>query len=260
MKQIQFFTIAIFVSAFLISCSIADLRPKDHRGIEPSESKIQNSLETFMLPRERQIRKWSSLKKVEMTVTDSWNSWLVRQFTPLDYSETRMRISLYPLSSDIKVTFADRESTSGFELRSGKLYQFEAGTETSISDSSTKLYLESLSLYLRLPLEIQELDFFLQLPSERVENREFLKYYASNSGFELSGSSDQYICYVNQPQHEVNFIEFTYREVMESYRGVLEYLDYADQNGISYPHRIQIKDNITEDSFIHEIRIEKIQF
>jgi hypothetical protein len=60
---------------------------------------------------------------------------------------------------------------------------------------------------------------------------------------------------VQNDSGRIEFIVFTYREVFESYKGILHYEDYTLLNGRLFPMRISVKSEFSDESYIHQLQI-----
>ena len=72
---------------------------------------------------------------------------------------------------------------------------------------------------------------------------------------EPNSEENQYVYVFNKELKELEHIQFTYREVYKSYKGILKYSETKEKGGFKYSNKIQIKETPEDLGSVHEINI-----
>lgn len=212
-----------------------------------------------------------------LIVTDSWSSSLLRGFTPLPANQTRLQLVIRPgpitaieaTATDIKTGSQDAALRFGIKGGAGYFTNPSDPDENRAGADATdvKIYLESLWLYLSLPLHLafkpQAAMAAYALPTAggpASRDREWDRVFVSPGGAEPSPERDQYILWLDPRNNQTGFVEFTYREVFEFYSGALYYSDLRAVDGVIFPHEIKVTDGIDDPESVHTIQIESAEF
>jgi hypothetical protein len=206
--------------------------------------------------------KWKKVDTLEIFLIDYWNSSFVRFFTPVPEPVQAMKATISLNSTNIKVEFTDGKSRGkilGIENGEGYIIDKELGKVYS-KESDLKLYLESLRLYILLPFIAHKFEKIYFMGEMGIGERNYSEIFATNGSWTPSKEFDQYKFLIRNDSGSIEFVQFTYREVFDSYKGVLHYEDYTNLNGRLVPLKISIKDGLVDESFIHQLQIGTIKF
>lgn len=249
---------AVLGVAFLLAtsgCATADLRPPSLRGAVSDESLARgHSLWQESLG-ERGGDRWAGKTTAELTLRDTWESSLLRWFTPLESNEETLR-----------GTIRLREDRSEFEVVAKgderKLFRIaDAGyrdAERQQPDSEIQLYLESLQLYFELPF--REPETIAYAGERALDGRTFDLLLMSDGPLEPARDRDQYLVWLSRETNRPEVIEITYRDVLSSYRGALHYGDWRLVDGMLVPFRIAVTGGVEDRDPVHTLTLESVRF
>lgn len=253
-----------FLFLFFSQCSLADLRPPilANAGSNPElKRKAHQILENPVYP-ELTPDEWKNYKSVQFILTDIWKSKFVRFFTPIKEDEQRLRVYLDFERDAMEVEFLSGPK-KGFIIGLSKKEPYQIASDTGkvyTGDDEVRVYLESLRLYITLPWNLKKFPIALYAGSSRILGSEYETIYFTSVQVEASPDVDQYVAYLDKKTGALEWIEFTYRELFSFYRGILKFGYYEPWNDKQYPRRITILDKFGDSDFVHEIRIERMEF
>lgn len=213
----------IFASfVFYCSCSSANLKPTSSSVVQngPPLAELTSSLGLDCEANEKIY-----------TGVDTWHDSIPYLFTPLKSKVTR-----YLLKKNDQITFQSETITIGMN------------SDTSSLD---RIYIESLLLYS---------DFFAQLCTP-VESQYFYQakftsldklalYLKAKQGNDF----DDYLVYFKDGTPLA--VEFTYRDLSDSYIGYLRFSNWSTINGRRMPRKIEILSALDDPVSVHEISLD----
>jgi len=234
----------------LMGCSPSDLRSPEIKKRSFTAGDRQSVISTLnsFLSKGSRPQDWKDKAKWKIILTDTWSSSLLRRFTILTSNTQKMQLEIEK-NGNLKL-----EILSGENIH--KVYRIE-GNEVfygdgniPVKDSTAKLYIESLAMYVKLPMLIS--DFSILLSSEE---KSLFFVFATNGTLEPNSLENQYVYVFNKEQKILDHIQFTYREVYQSYKGILKYSETKEKGGFKYSNKIQIKETPQDPGSVHEINI-----
>jgi hypothetical protein len=235
-----FFRWGTFALLLLGGCKIADLSsPPMLRQLEENQSKAIQILGNPAQPFSPEV--WTA------NLEDEWESEIIRWMTPLSKSKERIDLQFQTGWTPSKI--------------SGQLYQDGKPSRviTPESGSLSKTYLESLSLYVQFPIVYKKFPKLALSHHEKINNKSYSVIYASQSSWEAKELEDQYLLYIQDETKTLDFVKFTYRDMLKNYVGVLKFENYQKFGNLNYPTLISILDSIDDKNFIHRLRISEIR-
>ncbi|MDF3821171.1 hypothetical protein P3G55_14785 [Leptospira sp. 96542] len=249
---------------FFISCSLADIRPPVLSNAGFNADLKQKGLLVIDNPNIKELKpdEWKEYKQIQFIVKDVWHSNFVRFFTPISEKEQRMRVYIDFEKDAMEVELLGGEKRGLiYGLSKKEPYQIASDTgKVFTGDDEVRIYLESLRLYLTLPWRLKEFSILMHAGSAQKGSTSYEMVYLTSVQPEATPDTDQYLAYFESESGALEWIEFTYRELFSFYKGVLKYGFYEPWMGKQYPRRITILDRFEDQDFVHELRIERIEF
>lgn len=257
----------------LLSCSTADLRFSQEASLDPEQG--QRIVAEYNVRMGLEGIRESTL--LEFEGVDRWNSWLVRQFTPVERAVQPFRARL-----SLKRPYMDLE----LEGKPSIVLGLEDG-KVSTGSGLDRLYVKPTRDYLSWPLRLMSSadpsgprpgtveskeDQATSHPShenaahypvfhgkKRVADKEYLAFFLRIPS--PNGATDDLRIYLDTESLEMRFIHFTLRELSDSYSGWILYRDYRSIDGIRIPHEISIQDapDPASSDFVHRLEITRVQ-
>jgi hypothetical protein len=244
---------------FLLSCQISDLRNEQLSGEIISEDIQTKGRSLLVDPIDPALTpsKWQLEGGLEIFLIDYWKSSLVRFFTPIPEPVQAMKVKIYFQSKNMEITFTDGKNRGKIlGIENGETYTIDKDLGKVFNkDNEVKLYLESLRLYILLPILASRMEKLAYLGEVGMGEKSYSEVFGTNGNWTPEKESDQYRFLIQNDSGRIEFIVFTYREVFESYKGILHYQDYTLLNGRLFPMRISVKSEFSDESYIHQLQI-----
>lgn len=248
----------------LISCSLADLRTGvlQEESVSSEYQKQARDILTEPLDPLLHPDLWKNAKAMEVHMIDYWESSLVRSFTPIPEKVQAMKVRFLLDENTIHIQLLDgKKRDYEFGLEKGKVFQTLPETgKVFREDSSIRIYAESLKLYLILPFQLHNYSNVAYIGDMGLGEREYKEIFATQGDWKPSSDYDQYRVYIRKDNGQIEFIKFTYRDVLDSYIGVLHYEEYTKLQDKLFPMKIAVKEDFGGDGFVHQLQIGKVRF
>jgi hypothetical protein len=199
-------------------------------------------------------------KIMRVIASDTWESTFIRSFTPLTENDQQFEAHCRLYHEGIEYTFLNGEQkgmTIGFDGRSYRYVEKQKKYEKS---ASLSLYLQPLQSYLEWHQTLLRSPDIELLGTKEIENTPYQVLYVTKGSMEALEKHDQYIIYMNTRKGHIDYIEFTMRKLMKSYKGVVHYKNYTMVQGLWMPFWIGIADNILAPEFDHYLVIASLAF
>lgn len=193
-----------------------------------------------------------------VTGVDEWESWLVRQFTPV--TESRQEFELVYGENKTEFVFRNGEkkgqsvgTLAGASAKEGRTFSGREGQEKRHDKSSVLMYVDPLRDYLLWPFRLREKKILEPAGERQWGGKKYTLVFASDQE-KFSPEVDQYILWFDKDSGRLKYIEFTMRALMKSYRGALAY-EYDAETG--WPQTVYVRDAVGDEDYSHKIVVEK---
>lgn len=258
-----FLTTLLLSGLALVGCKLADLQPETLKNAEEAAELNAKARQVYGAALEQMggLERFKRYKTKTLTGIDQWNSAFVRWFTPATESEQRFSATLSRDKDEIVFRFLNgsrKDEIIGVEAGS----TFEERDEKRIygNAASIRLYLVPLRDYLEWPFTLFDSPVLLYGGSRTISDGAYDVVFASTGRVGPSKRHDQYLIYINRESGLVDYIEFTLRELMASYKGALHYDDFRQVEGLSIPFRIGVSGSVEDNDFVHVFYYEDMRF
>lgn len=246
-----------------MGCSTADLSSDKVKNPETQPTLREKAIEVLekSLNTRGGYSTYKSYNSVRLKGTDLWHSSLVRFFTPVTEQEQKFEVVFSTSGREINYLFLNGKRKGQYiGIEKGKTYR-AINQEKKFADSSKiRLYLEPLIHYFQWPYKLYESPILLYVGEEIIANETYHLLFASSRGVAASVEHDQYVIYINQKTHYVDYLDFTLRSLFESYKGTLHYRDLRNVQGLMVPFFIGVSDEVEDKDYVHEFYFSEIQF
>jgi len=74
-----------------------------------------------------------------------------------------------------------------------------------------------------------------------------------------NNKEDQYILWVNRQTKQVDYVEFTLRDLLSALHGVVAYKDYRDAGGVKFAYDITLLNSLYGEGYAHHLVVESVQ-
>lgn len=205
---------------------------------------------------------WQNAASWELTGKDQWNSWAIRQFTPIHEPEQffKSRLDLRTLGHEIDLRTKDGTyETLGVD-EDGRSYRRIAGEIEYEESKAIRLYVSPMKNYFEWPFTLAKKTTILHAGEVQIEGVWYSKLFITDGDPAPREDADQYIVYINRNTLEIEKIQLTLRTMLESWSGVLHYADFRKVNGIVVAHKVTVTDEIDSEEYVHEYTIREMSF
>ncbi len=254
----------LLLLAFVSGCGLADLRNdilKSQEIPEEIQSRAREILKNPIHP-DLDPSLWNETRSIQVFLVDYWNSGFVRFFTPVPEKVQAMKVNLSFHRNIVHIQFTDGKQRGRiFGVEEGEPYTYNSRDGRIFTkDSDIQNYAESLRLYILFPFQVHSYKNVAYLGEMNIGNQEYHEIFATNGNWEVSDEFDQYKVYIKKDSGEIEFVQFTYRDVFSFYKGILHYEDYTLYNGRLIPMKIGIKSDFMDEKYIHQLQIGSIKY
>lgn len=243
-------------------CSTADLySEKSRQGI--IAAKNSSTSEQFIHKVLQAIDPadlYSKKSSLRVKALDVWESTIVRWLTPLTDNRQQFEGRLNLFHQGVEFTYLNGDKKGNIIGFDGQPYEIAGKGKEYKDSSSIALYLGPLQSYFEWHQTLLRKGEHQLLGRKVMNNKPYEVVYVTEGRSENLEDYNQYLVYVNAETHLVEFIEFTMRELMASYKGVIHYRDYQPVQGVLMPYWIGIGDEIVNPSFDHYFEVSSIRF
>lgn len=262
MKSNTKLAILVIAVSMLSGCTLADLRSQQVMvGEQKLLSQEGRRLLSLAVWRNDKSGVWDGLESWQIEAADVWESGIIRRFTPLTDNTQTLRFDFDVSQISSSMTFMDGK-------RAGETVGVDSIGEFLVVDGErsyqkvSKLgnYLEPVRDYFFWPQTLINHKTILHAGDGEVNGKEYHIVFVSDGDSEPSPATDQYVVWLNKDNLRIDYIEFTLRTLLKSYRGVAQYLDYRDVNGIVLPHQIKLSDKVGSEKYSHRFDVIDMKF
>lgn len=251
---------ALFLFLFFAGCATENLISEDRQQewASPESTITIQQLQQAVLRQIDPSERYRPGANMHVTAVDRWNATLIRLMTPLDRDNQRFEARLGLYHQGIEFTFLNGEKmgqTIGFD---GQSYAYVATEKHYQERAGTALYLDPLQGYLEWSQTLIRKPALTLMGTRNINNTPYWVVYTTAEPLEKLDQNNQYLIYINKQNNRIDYVEFTLRELMKSYRGVIHYKNYEMVQGVLMPFWIGIADDLLQPDFDHYLIVESI--
>lgn len=186
---------------------------------------------------------------IYIKATDQWESWSVRQFTPTCSKEQKIEAVIAVHRPYIEIKLEGCETSVKFD--EGDTFVYKDGKWSESNSKWDRYYAEPLRSYIVWPYTLWYSPVIVEKASD--------KYYAADSKDIKNEATNEYLLHLEPGSKRVEIIEFTLRELADSYKGALQYRSPVEKAGMTLAKEIRIADGPTDSDYVHRFLISEIQ-
>lgn len=244
-------------------CSLADLRTAQILDTGPQPEAVREGRRLLELAVWRQDKsgRWDEFEHWTVTTRDIWESGFIRRLTPLTNNDQSILFDFAMDQSLAEMTFLDgkrADQTLGVDQK-GEFVRVD-GTKEYRRVKKLANYLEPVRDYYFWPQTLVNSQTVLYAGEDIVGDVAYHKIFVTDGPVAPAAETDQYIVWLNKNSLRIEYIEFTLRSLLKSYRGVVAYSDYRDVEGLQLPHRLTLLDKVGSEDYSHEFQIQTMSF
>lgn len=262
MKRIHWLVMVTLIVLTGGGCSLADLRTAQILSGERAQlAKDGRRLLALAVWRQDKAGRWDDFEEWTVAARDEWESGLIRRLTPLTQNEQEIVFRFRTDKSAAAMTLADgRKQGTTYGIDENGPYTQSDGEREYGKVGKLDNYLEPVRDYFFWPQTLVNYRTVLAAEEGVVNGQTYHRIFVSDGDPGPSADTDQYVVWLNKRNLRIEYIEFTLRRLLKSYRGVVRYTDYRPVEGILLPHRITLLDRIGTESYSHEFIVRQMSF
>ncbi len=244
-------------------CATVDIRPKSLSVSGAGEADIQKGRQVLQeaVSLQDPAGLWARSDAWIVVARDVWKSSFVRMLTPIPHNDQRVEFKFDLNENAASMTYLNgklKDRLIGFDADG--LYLIRKGSRVKTNSARIGLYLPPVRDYFFWPQELAGFNYTVYLGEEDVGGQKFSKVYVCENASPADKKQDQYIVWVNVNTRRIEYVEFTLRKLLPSYRGVVKYEDYRPVDGFYMPFRIVLPDRLGAKTYSHEFIVESMAF
>lgn len=259
MKMIKLMMIALLVGG----CSTADLRSASLKESGYTDADMERGRRILQLATWRQDKalNWDRYDEWQVVAYDIWEDGLIRRLTPLTEWNQRLSFDFRIREDYARMEFLNgRNAGEVVGIDQGQPYKLVDDQKVKVESSKIRLYLDPVRDYFVWPQALVNSDYIVYDEEMEIDGEFFHKIFVTNESWAPTEKNDQFIVWITKDNLRIKYIEFTLRDMVKSYRGVVEYDDYREVQNMKLPHLISLKSDVREDDYSHKFVVEEMQF
>jgi hypothetical protein len=240
---------------FFSGCATASLLPKSFEVSDDDQMQGRMLLLNSMQRRDPQNH-WAELKFMKVVAKDEWSSQSARSATPIPERLQQLQFAFNLNNDGAFMKFLDGKKRGDvIGIEHGKTFFVTKGKRQEKSSQPVNRYLPLVRNYFLWPQTIHDLQHIAYLGEADHGLRRYYKILAAN-GADLAGADQQFIVWINRQTLQIEYIEYHSTESGSLYRGVVQYRDYRDVDGVMVPYEIILLDEIDRVKYSHKYSVQ----
>ena len=246
-------------------CGLSDLRPKGIIYPENAEAKGRKWLaEAAAAQGGNALR---SHTNISFWMSDEWPGWMMRMLAmPWPQNKQTMRADIQVGTDNSRLTFVGGpQDGEGWGIQQWVTYRFNSEGKLDFdppdkADSKIKFWLPTNLYFPFLAWRLQEATWIRSIGSEKIGKRSYHKVFVSWDTDEPQKNIDQYIVYIDEETHLIQWVRYTVRDMMGPASGLLHYSEYESVGHLKFAKSMHVVNNFESDKIgIHGYTVQKIE-
>ncbi|MBL8018552.1 MAG: hypothetical protein JNM27_02720 [Leptospirales bacterium] len=258
MRQILFFSILLTQA---VSC-LADIRPRALVAHSPSaaEAKHGRELLSGVVKRWGGSDHWSSAGAMVAELGDHWPAGPARMMAmPWPQSGQPVRLSWQIGTDNARLEFSGGERAGEiWGIQNWATYTIKDGVLKFKDDKTITFWLPTIQYFIEAPFRLGSADVLFYAGEGKARGQEYDLVFVSWGTAEPQSSIDQYLLWINRATGQLDFMQYTVRDMYPFVTGVMHYQDFRPIGSLTLPHRLTAAKGLETDGYVHEMRIASI--
>lgn len=258
MRKLRSFLIILSLVSTMQGCATVDIRSEQLQLSGLDKSRQERAQALIAQVKQDQFDRYNRLM---IEARDVWKTTFIRWLTPIPQSD-----QLLQLDFELKMDKAEMRYLNGKQksqvlgIFEGQTYVLRGNEKIPKKNRKIELYLAPVRDYFIWPFTLMNSNILVYDGEDELNSRKYHKIFATNGTFEPQSNNDQFILWINQETMNIDYIEFTLRDLMKSYRGAVYYQDFRIVNDMFVAHRLQLLDSINQEQYSHEFIVTEMKF
>ena len=262
-KLISKYMLVICTVLLSPGCSTVDIRPNSlvQSGLQTEDMMKGRMIYEQALRSKDPLKQWSNYTHWNLVTDDVWQSNFIRRLTPIPQSSQTIEFDFALKTADARMTLiGGPRSQTSYEFANGQGKQLTNGVTKANNGKRLMGYLPPMRDYFTWPYKLIEQEKIVYAGEQRLGDQTYHKIFVTQGDWEANAQNDQFIVWINAGSQRVEFIEFTMRDLLKSYRGVAAYSDYRIVQQMWMPYRITLTDQVGRDKSSHYFETAEMTF
>ncbi|MEL6251003.1 MAG: hypothetical protein AAFR87_03230 [Bacteroidota bacterium] len=263
--------ILLSILIFLNACKIADISQPGNLHAENSEQIANEKLDEVLEAQGFEVFKEKNLYQAR--VTDDWKGFVgkIAKLWPDANTQFQFRFNFNTFDGNADVLSGEKKGDL-MGVQGWQYYEKSNGSEDAFeAEAKTREFgIVVLHYLIELPYRLRNAPFKRYYGKQELRGKPYDLVFVSWGSEAASADYDQYIVWINQESHLVDYIVYTLRDntnpLTRHKYGSMAYLDYREIEGFKVATRmpVLIDDGIitTDDltDYFHQFTIEDFEF
>lgn len=255
--------IIVFMAVLLQGCATVDIRYSllKEEGLNAVRVDKGRRILAQAVWKKDRAGKWDQFDEWKIVTRDVWRSSLIRRLTPITQADQKLEFLFRLDKTDARLKYLNGKKTNEvLGIENGQSYTWQGTKKVYKKNGRLAGYLAPVRDYFFWPQDLVNAECIAYDGEAEIDGIRYHKIFATDGSFTPSSGENQYIVWINAETLQIDYIEFTLRELLKSYRGVVQYMDYKVIEGIGLPQHIVLKDKLSGQKFSHEFIVESMEF
>jgi hypothetical protein len=202
----------------------------------------------------------NNYNSLDVTLVDHWHLTLLRWLTPLRSNHQKVHFTFGLKNIDVTMAYVDGPGVGNtLGIKEGHTFKNINGRVITKNFSNVELYCLHIRRYFLWPYVLAKMPVVAYLGESDLNNQSYDLVFTGLSSNKANAREDQYILWVNRQTKEVDYVEFTLRNILTSYRGAIAYKDYRDAGGVRFAYDITVLNHLNAPGYLHHLMVQSIE-
>ncbi|MBZ0167755.1 MAG: hypothetical protein K8I00_13190 [Candidatus Omnitrophica bacterium] len=251
------------MTVLLQGCATVDIRSSNlkQEGMDAALMEKGRRILAQAVWKQDRAGKWDQFDEWKIVTRDVWRSNLIRRLTPITQADQKLEFLFRLDKTEAQLKYLNgKKAHEVLGIANGQSYVWQGTERVFKKNGRLEGYLAPVRDYFFWPQDLVNSEYIAYDGEVELDGIRYHKIFATNGSFTPSSGENQYIVWINTETLQIDYIEFTLRELLKSYRGVVQYKDYQVIEGIGLPQRIVLKDKLSGQKYSHEFIVEGMEF
>ncbi len=264
-RSVQYMTyLLLVVYMTLFTACLVDLRPSLVKDA-PSTTEANVAKGRAILSQSAKahgIEAYQEKENIEIILRDEWAKGIKSAAMPWYKNKEQVILQYLIGTNDSRLLFQEGKAKGNtWGIQNWATYTQEAN-ETPIFKQKNKLkfWLPTIQYFMEMPFAIQTAELVTYAGEESLNGQKYDLVFASWGKLEPQRKTDQYLLWINQETHLLDYAQYTIRDMAGFLKGAMKFEDFREIDGVKIAFK-QTAGNVPDmKNFLHQYVIEDLKF
>ncbi len=175
---------------------------------------------------------------------------------PWPESGQRVRLSWQVGTDNARLEFIGGERAGEvWGIQNWVTYTAREGALQFKPDKDIAFWLPTMQYFLEAPFRLTSADVLFYAGDATARGQHYDLVFASWGTQEPQSDVDQYVLWINRSTGQLDFLQYTVRDMFPFVTGIMHYGDFKEAGGLVLPHRLTAVKGLETEDFVHEMRV-----